>query len=168
MRNSKSLTNHLSFLHRMPKLLLSVGIGPILSLSLCLSLSLSLSLSSCDKKSEGTPQCETVTLNKPFIAKIGQTFCLPEDHWKITFGPFIEDSRCNVPEIECVWAGRFVMSALIEANETTRDTFYAVRDWRDTIQGGPYTVILNKVLPEIRESMEPLDTSAYSFEIIIK
>ena len=60
------------------------------------------------------------------------------------------------------------MAALIEANETTRDTFYAVRDWRDTIQGGPYTVILNKVLPEIRESMEPLDTSAYSFEIIIK
>jgi hypothetical protein len=71
-------------------------------------------------------------------------------------------------EIDCVWAGRFVMAALIEANETTRDTFYAQRDWRDTIQRGAYTVILNKVFPEIRETMEPLDTSAYSFEIIIK
>ena len=157
MRNYKSLTNHRpSFF------------SPILSLSLSLSLFLSLSLSSCDKKSEGSPQCESVTLNKPFIAKIGETYCLPEDHWKITFGPFMEDSRCNVPGIDCIWAGRFVMAALIETNETTRDTFYAQRDWRDTIQRGAYTIILNKVFPEIRETMEPLDTSAYSFEIIIK
>lgn len=156
MINSKSLTNPPSFLH------------PLTCLCLSLSLLISLSLSSCDKKSEGSPQCESVTLNQPFIAKIGESFCLPEDHWKITFGPFIEDSRCNVPEFDCVWEGRFVLAALIESNETTRDTFFADDDWRDTIQRSGHTIILNKVMPEIRETMEPLDTSAYSFEIIIK
>jgi len=60
------------------------------------------------------------------------------------------------------------LAALIESNETTRDTFFADDDWRDTIQRSGHTIILNKVMPEIRETMEPLDTSAYSFEIIIK
>ncbi|HEX5112662.1 MAG TPA: hypothetical protein VFV79_07435 [Saprospiraceae bacterium] len=89
-------------------------------------------------------------------------------NWKITFGPFLEDSRCNVPEIDCVWAGRYVMAALIEGAETERDTFYAERDWRDTLHVYPYTIILNKVFPETRTTMGNLDSSAYSFEIIIK
>jgi hypothetical protein len=160
MTNYKSLTINtriLLSLLRMPKLL-SIGI--------CLSLSLS--LISCDKKSEGNPLCNSITLNKPFTAKIGETYCLPNDSWQITFGPFLEDSRCNVPGLDCFWIGRYVMAATIESGEILRDTFYADDDWRDTLYHAPYSIVLNKVLPEIRDDMEPLDTSAYSFEIIVK
>jgi|GEM_PF-1566756 len=153
MRNYKSLTIK-------PKYFL----GFYLSLSLLLSLA----VTGCDKKSEGTPLCTSFTLNKAFTAKIGETYCLPSEHWQITIGPFIEDSRCNVPGIECVWAGRYVMGVTIDNGEALQDTFYAVDNWRDTLYHAPYTIILNKVLPEIRETMEPLDTSAYSFEIIVK
>ena len=60
------------------------------------------------------------------------------------------------------------MAALIEGGESERDTFFAERDWRDTLHVAPYTIILNKVFPETRTTMEPMDTSGYSFEIIIK
>ena len=133
-----------------------------------LSLSLSLFLYSCDKKSEGTPLCNPITLGQSFTAKIGDTFCIPTDHWQITFGPFLEDSRCNVPGLECFWEGRFVMAASIDNGEIVRDTFFADDDWRDTLYHGAYSIILDKVLPEVRQNMEPLDTSAYSFEIIVK
>ena len=155
MKNSKSLTTQLpSFLR--------------LSLSFSLFFSLTLLQFSCEKTSEGSPQCDQIALNQPFTAKIGETYCLPNKNWKITFGPFIEDSRCNVPNIECIWAGRYVMAALIEGGESERDTFFAERDWRDTLHVAPYTIILNKVFPETRTTMEPMDTSGYSFEIIIK
>jgi hypothetical protein len=149
MRNYKSLT---------------INLIPYLSLSLLLSLS----VSGCDKKSEVTPPCTSFTLNKPFTAKIGETFCLPSDHWEITFGPFLEDSRCNVPGQECFWEGQYVMAVSIDNGEIEKDTFYADGDWRDTLYAGNHSIILNKVFPEVRETMAPLDTSAYSFEIIIK
>ena len=155
MRNSKSLTIQCPSLLR-------------LSLSLSLLFSLSFLQFSCEKTSEGSPQCDQIALNQPFTAKIGETYCLSNKNWKITFGPLIEDSRCNVPNIECVWAGRYVMAAVIEGAETERDTFFAERDWRDTLHVAPYSIILNKVLPETRTTMEALDTSAYSFEIIVK
>ena len=96
-------------------------------------------------------------------------WCFEEADWKIRFGPFIEDSRCNVPDIVCVWAGRYVMAATIyNHGETVQDTFEAVYNWTDTIYQGPYQIILSKVYPEIRTSMEPLDPSNYSFDIIVK
>jgi len=155
MRNSKSLTNQLPSILRL-------GLG--ISLFFCLTLL----QFSCEKTSEGSPQCDQIALNQPFTAKIGETYCLPNQNWKITFGPLIEDSRCNVPDIDCIWAGRFVMGALIEGAESERDTFYAEREWRDTLHVAPYAIILNKVFPETRTTMEPVDTSGYSFEIIIK
>jgi len=135
---------------------------------LSLSLSLSLTFTSCDKKSEGTPLCDPITLNVPFTAKIGETYCIPTESWQITFGPFLEDSRCNVPGLDCFWEGQYVMAVTIESGEIQSDTFYADGDWRDTLYNGSYSIILNKVFPESRVSMEPLDTSAYSFEMIIK
>jgi len=125
-------------------------------------------LNSCDKKQDSGLNCNTIILNQTFRAKINEDWCIDEADWKIHFGPFIEDSRCNVPNIECVWAGRYVMAATIDNGETLRDTFFAVNNWSDTIYQGPYQIILSKVYPEIRTSMEPLDTSAYSFDIIVK
>jgi hypothetical protein len=135
-------------------------------LILGLSLSLSLTFTSCDKKSEGDPLCNSFTLNVPFTAKIGETYCIPSEPWQITFGPFLEDSRCNVPGIDCFWQGQYVMAVTIDNGEIARDTFYA--DWTDTLYSGSHSIILNKVFPETRTSMTPLDTSAYSFEMIIK
>ncbi len=134
----------------------------------CLSILLLLPLmllAACDKKTNAL--CNQISLDIPFTAKLDETWCL--DNWKIRFGPFLEDSRCNVPGIECIWAGRYVMGATIDNNgETVQDTFYAVGDWRDTLYSGPYQVILNKVFPETRPTTDQLDPSAYSFEIIVK
>ena len=123
-------------------------------------------LTACDKKTTANLTCSQISLDIPFTAKINETWCL--DDWKIRFGPFIEDSRCNVPGIECIWAGRYVMGATIDNGETVQDTFYAVKDWRDTLYNGPYQVILNRVFPETRTTTDQLDPSAYSFEIIVK
>ena len=125
-----------------------------------------MALTACDKKTTANLSCNQISLDIPFTAKIDETWCL--DDWKIRFGPFVEDSRCNVPGIECIWAGRYVMAATIDNGETVQDTFYAVRDWRDTLYSGPYKVILNKVFPETRPTTDPLDPSAYLFEMIVK
>lgn len=125
-------------------------------------------LMSCDEKVNSGSNCNPITLNKTFTAKLNEDWCIEETDWKIHFGPFIEDSRCNVPNIDCVWAGRYVMAATIDNGETVRDTFFAVHNWTDTLYQGPYQIILSKVYPEIRTSMEPLDTSKYSFDITVK
>ena len=122
----------------------------------------------CLEKPSNTAGCNEFTSGEPFIAKIDETWCLQDTDWRISFGPLIEDSRCNVPGIECVWAGRYVMAATIKQGETLRDTFFAVNDWRDTIYSGGYQVILNKVFPETRPTTDPLPKSAYSFEVVVK
>ena len=125
-------------------------------------------LAGCDKKTTGSLLCNEFALNNTFTARLNENWCLKNTDFKISFGPFIEDSRCNVPGIECVWAGRYVMGATMDNGDTVQDTFYAVRDWRDTLYSGPYQVILNKVFPETRPTTDQLDPSAYSFEIIVK
>lgn len=124
-------------------------------------------LHSCDKNLSAG--CQQISLGQPFTAKIDEAWCIGATDWKIKFGPFIEDSRCNVADIDCVWAGRYVMGVAIdEHGESVQDTFYAEYNWTDTIYHGAYKVILSKVYPEVRTSMEPLEPSAYSFEIIVK
>jgi hypothetical protein len=122
----------------------------------------------CEKKLVQDGVCNQITLNKPFIGQMDEQWCLEEGNWKIRFGPFIEDSRCNVTGIECVWAGRYVMATTIEKGNSTQDTFYAVNNWSDTLYYDGYSIILKKIFPEIRTSMEPLDTSKYSFEVLVK
>ncbi len=139
------------------------------SLSFTIGLSFLLfSFSCCDKKNTYDAACNQITLNKPFIAGIDEQWCLDEAIWKIRFGPFIEDSRCNVTGIECVWAGRYVMAATIDNGELVQDTFNAVNNWSDTLYQGIYSILLKKVFPEIRSSTDPLDPSEYSFEVIVK
>ncbi len=128
-----------------------------------------LAFNSCGKGEDNTAGCDNqITLNQRFTAKIGETWCLPAENWDITFNATVEDSRCNVVDVECVWAGRYVMAATIDAGETIRDTFFAVNGWRDTLYQGNHTIILDKVLPEIRPTTDPLPESAYSFEIIVR
>jgi hypothetical protein len=127
-----------------------------------------LSLAGCENKSSSDLQCNEIKLNQPFTALIGEDWCIPATGWKINFGPVIEDSRCNVTDIECVWAGRFVLGATITKGETTQDTFYAVSNWQDTLYNGPYAIHLKTVKPEVRSSVEPLDPSKYSFEMVIR
>ena len=122
----------------------------------------------CDKKAINHLSCNEFKLNKPFTAKIADQWCLEGAPLKITFGPMLEDSRCNVENIPCVWAGRYVLAATIDDGEMHRDTFYAVNNWTDTLYHGNYRIILAKVYPEMRTSMEPLDPQAYSFDILVK
>ena len=122
----------------------------------------------CDPKTDANLNCNTITLNKPFTARIGEQWCIPSTDWKITFGPVVEDSRCNVPNIECIWAGRFVMGASIDNGESINQNFEAVNSWQDTLYSGPYAIYLTLVKPEVRPTMDPLDPSAYSFDITVK
>ena len=122
----------------------------------------------CEKKLNSGFSCNSITLNETFTAKIGEEWCLEAENWKIKFGPFVEDSRCNVPGIQCIWAGRYVMAATIDNGEAVQDTFFAVDNWQDTLYQGGHQIILSKVYPEIRTSTEPLDPSAYSFDVIVK
>lgn len=129
---------------------------------------ISFGLSSCEKKTVDNLSCNQIQLNKQFTTAIDESWCLEGSDWKIKFGPFIEDSRCNVSGVECIWAGRFVMAANITSlGETVTETFFAENNWQDTIYSGPYKIILAKVKPETRTSMEPLAPSAYSFDVIV-
>lgn len=113
--------------------------------------------------------CNEAQLNKPFTAKIGDEWCLVGTDWKIKLNDVVEDSRCNVPNVECIWAGRYVMSVTIDQDGgTVQDTFFAVNNWQDTIYSGNYAIYLNLVKPEIRPTTDPIDEDAYSLEMVIK
>jgi hypothetical protein len=128
-----------------------------------------LAFNGCGKSEDNTAGCDNqITLNQRFTAKIGETWCLPSENWEITFNGTVEDSRCNVPEIDCVWAGRYVLATTIDGGSAIRDTFNAVNAWRDTLYQGNHTIILDKVYPELRPTMDPLNESAYAFDIIVR
>jgi hypothetical protein len=126
-----------------------------------------LSSPGCDTKSDANPPCNTITLNKSFTARVGEQWCIPSNDWNITFGPILEDSRCNLPDIDCIWGGRFVMSATINNGDAVQETFEAVHNWQDTLYNGPYTIYLNLVKPE-NSNPGPSVPSAYSFDILVK
>ena len=140
----------------------------LLTLTLAMGLVLS-SFSGCDKDSDENVGCNSFNLNETFTAKSGETWCLKGDDLEITFGSVVEDSRCNVPEIDCVWAGRYVSAVSFSDNgEILKDTFFAVSNWRDTLYVNNHAVLLNKVNPEIRQEMGTLPDEAYSLEILVK
>ena len=135
----------------------------------------SLFLTGCDKKSSDNLSCETVTLNKPFVAELGDLKCLlpsePNQTWTIKFGPMLEDSRCNEGN-DCIWAGRFVMETTILIGDAiTVDTFdaRALSDeiWSDTLRHHGYEIILAKVNPGTR-LQGPVDPSEYTFDMLIR
>ncbi len=128
-----------------------------------------ITLSSCDKKNEGLPgDCQSIVLHQPFTARIGETWCIPATGWSIRLDTITEDSRCNVLEYVCVWAGQLVMEATVNEQGHDQVTFVADHDWRDTLYTQDHTIILQKILPETRDSWEILPPQTYAFEIIVK
>lgn len=126
-------------------------------------------LASChDEKDTANGLCQGITLGQPFIGRIDETWCLQGDSWEITFGPVLEDSRCNVPDVDCFWEGRYVMGALIDNGEVISDMFDVHLGATDTLYSGGYRVIITRVFPETRASFDPLDPSEYSFEVTVK
>ena len=142
---------------------------------ICSFLAIILLIPACGKNSSENSLCDTVTLNKPFIAEIGDLKCLlqtePNETWSIKFGPMLEDSRCNQGN-DCIWAGRYVMETSIQSGDAiTTDTFdaRALTDeiWTDTLFHNGYEIILVKVNPVTRLN-GPVEPSGYSFDMIIR
>ncbi len=131
------------------------------------TLFLSILFVSCKDTDNALP-CKEITPGVAFEAKVHDTWCLPDESVKITIGTVIEDSRCNVKDIVCVWAGRIVLELLIETNEEPfyRDTFYAVDNWQDEMMVGNYVLELKQVLPLERNDFVT-DTSEYAFQLIL-
>lgn len=136
---------------------------------ICLTLALlsALAIPSCEDKI-ANPGCNEITPGVTFTARLGEVWCIPQTDWQMTFGSLIEDSRCNIENVDCIWAGRFVMSTIFDNGEATPDTFYAVNNWTDTLYHGPYAIFLNKVYPLEQSDPGPLDPSAYSFDMVVK
>ena len=124
----------------------------------------------CDKRDvveEGA--CDEFTLGEEFEARIHDTWCLQNGDLTITFQRILDDSRCNIQDVECVWAGKFTMEVDIrEGGATRRDTFDAVHNWQDTIMTGAYDIALIKVLPEIRIMNNLPDTSDYRLRVVVQ
>ncbi|HSF88759.1 MAG TPA: hypothetical protein VLA46_05030 [Saprospiraceae bacterium] len=138
-------------------------------ISLTVSLLFVLVTEKCEPNSASGLMCNEAQLNKPFTAKIGEVWCLAQTDWKMKLDAVVEDSRCNVTNVDCVWAGRYVMAVSIDQDGTTvRDTFFAVNNWQDTIYSGPYSIYLHLVKPETRPTTDPIDPASYSFEMLIK
>ena len=138
-------------------------------LSLTVSILFVLVTERCEPKSDSGNVCNQALLNKPFVAKIGEEWCLAQTDWKMKLDAVVEDSRCNVTNIDCIWAGRYVMAVSFTQDGTTlQDTFLAVNNWRDTIYNGSYAIYLNLVKPETRPTTDPIDPTSYSFEMLIK
>ena len=129
-----------------------------------LLLSLLTILPGCDP-SRDTLQCPAFSSATPFTVRVGETWCREPDGLELTFGPILEDSRCNVPGVECVWAGRFVLALTLDDGEITRDTFRAEENWQDTLHYPAFDLYLDRVLPETRPTVEWADTSAYRLEL---
>ena len=113
--------------------------------------------------------CNEAHLNKPFTARIGEEWCLAQTDWKMKLDAVVEDSRCNVTNVDCVWAGRYVMAVTFSHDGTSlRDSFYAINNWKDTIYIESHAVYLNLVKPETRPTTDPIDPASYSFEMVIR
>lgn len=119
----------------------------------------------CDKENR-SPACLEFSENEPFTARIGETWCVDDGQLSFTFGPLLEDSRCNVPEYVCIWEGRVVLEVTIRSQQTVVDSFVTWVDWRDTLHGPGYSLILDKVRPETRPDFTWADTSAYRLDLL--
>ncbi|MDX1478333.1 MAG: hypothetical protein R3301_11550 [Saprospiraceae bacterium] len=113
--------------------------------------------------------CDTITLGVPFDARIHETWCLDNGSLAITFGRILDDSRCNIQDVECVWAGKFTMEVDInEQGILRRDTFDAIHNWQDTLATALYDIALIKVFPETRVMNNLPDTSDYVLRIVVE
>lgn len=128
-----------------------------------------ITLASCDCDDRSALPCREIIKDEIFEAKVHDVWCLPDESLKITFGPILEDSRCNIPGFDCFWAGRTLLELLIETNEVAayKDTLYAELNWQDTLSVGNYSLELNKIFPLERTDFT-VDTAKYRFQMVLR
>lgn len=121
------------------------------------------------KDSGGPMPCKEITEGAIFEARIHETWCLPDESLKITFQSIVEDGRCNVKGIECVWAGRAVLEFLIEEEgaQSYRDTLYTNDTWKGELELEKYTLSLLQIKPLERQDFV-VDTAAYRFNMVLE
>ena len=129
----------------------------------------SLALISCRDLTGRALPCQEITPDVEFVVKVHDTWCLPDESLKVTFNTILEDGRCNVKDIICVWAGQAVIELLVETYETGQymDTLTAVDNWQGSIDIGSYTLALTQILPIERTEWE-VDTTSYRFRMVLK
>lgn len=130
-------------------------------------------LVSCKQDENAKPdpdglQCETYPVNVRFNAHVNDVICIENEDIVLGFGRILEDSRCNVPHIDCVWEGRFVMALDVEiGSNVIKDTIRANYQGLDTITYQDFKIEILKVKPEVRPSLEFSDTTAYELEVML-
>jgi len=131
-------------------------------------LTITLSLACKDGADKVVP-CQEITQGAPFDAAIHDQWCLPDESLKITFRSIVEDGRCNVAGINCIWPGRFVMDLLIEeeGSQPYVDTLATDETWKGDLALTNYTLSLLLVQPEQRSSFE-IDTAKYQFQMVLE
>jgi hypothetical protein len=123
----------------------------------------------CKESTNQVMPCQEITLGATFDANISETWCLKDESLKVTFSSVVEDGRCNVVGIECIWPGRFVMEMLIEeqGSQPYRDTLATDETWKGSIAISNYTLSLLKVDPAIRTTFD-VDTADYQFQMVLE
>ncbi len=132
------------------------------------TLAVILILAACKETSDVSP-CNEITPGVTFNANIHDTWCLSNENLKITFNAILEDSRCNVLGVFCVWAGRSVIEFQIDPADGTpyKDTLTTDENWQGTLLVPGHSLTLLHISPEIRPDFN-VDTSAYLFNMLLQ
>lgn len=124
--------------------------------------------SACDKTRTALP-CQHITPGTLFEARVHDTWCLPDGSVRITFNTIVEDSRCNVTDLACIWQGRTVLELIVTTSEAAKytDTLTTDESWQGEIAIGSYTLSLTQVLPLMRDTTA-VDTASYRFRMMLE
>lgn len=126
-----------------------------------------LGITACREMTDNALPCLEITPGMPFEAKIHDTWCLPDGSLQLTFGPILEDGRCNIQEINCFWEGQMLLETEITNHgEMQKDTFRVIGQGSDTLVSGQWSIIMQHVSPEERPDFS-IDTSAYRFTMLV-
>ena len=128
-----------------------------------------LGAASCKDSEKGALPCNEITPGAYFDARIHDTWCLPDESLKITFDRILEDSRCNVIGIDCIWAGRTVIALKIDSETAGlyTDTLATDESWKGSIDAPGYTLSLDEIKPDIRTNIA-VDTATYRFKMLLE
>lgn len=127
-------------------------------------------LGSCDQDNTSKPNfsCVSQQINTPFQARVGDQVCFENENIVLHFGKILEDSRCNIPHVDCFWEGRYVMILDVEENGAINpDTIQASYIGLDTLIYPDFRILISNVKPEIRTTYEVTDTSLYELEVML-
>jgi hypothetical protein len=113
--------------------------------------------------------CQEITPGAVFKARIHDTWCLPDESLKITFTSVVEDGRCNITGIDCIWPGYAALGLRIEtdAGEMWLDTLKTDQTWQGSTEVAGNTLSLLLIEPLVRSDFA-VDTASYRFEMVLE